>query len=94
MMKVEFLESHLPDHTAVFHYLVLLFLQVSSHRGKLGVLDVVARFRVRNMSGYVTVYCNLSDMSDDGSTASLGDTSKNIQQQKEEAKKEFFKPRF
>ena len=94
VMKVEFLESHVPDHTAVFHYLVLLFLQVSSHRGKLGVLDVVARFRVRNMSGYVTVYSNLSDMSDDGCTDSLGDTSKNIQQIKEEARKEFFKPRF
>ena len=26
--KIEFLESHVPNHTAVFHYLVLLFLQV------------------------------------------------------------------
>ena len=94
VMKVEFLESHVPDHTAVFHYLVLLFLQVSSHRGKLGVLDVVARFRVRNMSGYVTVYSNLSEMSDDGCSASLGDAGKNIHQQKEEARKEFFKPGF
>ena len=92
VMKVEFLESHVPDHTAVFHYLVLLFLQVSSHRGKLGVLDVVARFRVRNMSGYVTVYSNLSDMSDD--SASLGDTLKSLQQHKEEAKKEFFQQKF
>jgi hypothetical protein len=28
--KIEFLESHVPNHTAVFHYLVLLFLQVRS----------------------------------------------------------------
>jgi hypothetical protein len=27
--KIEFLESHVPNHTAVFHYLVLLFLQVN-----------------------------------------------------------------
>ena len=92
VVKVEFLESHVPDHAAVFHYLVLLFLQVTSDRGKVGVLDVVARFRVRNMSGYVTVYSNLSDISDDGSTASLGDMLKKLDQHKKEAKKEFFNP--
>ena len=26
--KIEFLESHLPYHTAVFHYIVLVYLQV------------------------------------------------------------------
>ena len=66
--RVDFLEAHVPDHSAVFHYLVLLQLQVatnplwkilwqqrdvegepyqvSSVRGKVGVLDLVARFRV------------------------------------------------
>ena len=94
VVKVDFLESHVPDHTAVFHYLVLLFLQVSSHRGKLGVLDAVARFRVRNMSGYVTVYSNLSGIGDEneGSTVSLGENIKNLKLTKDEAKKEFFKP--
>ena len=92
VIKVEFLESHIPDHTAVFHYLVLLFLQVDSHRGKLGVLDVVARFRVRNMSGYVTVYSNLSDVTvDDRADDCLGDNLKTLQHSKQEAKKMFFK---
>ena len=92
VIKVDFLESHIPDHTAVFHYLVLLYLQVDSHRGKLGVLDVVARFRVRNMSGYVTVYSNLSDASDDNhDNDSLGDNLKTLQHNKQEAKKMFFR---
>ena len=90
VVKVEFLESHIPDHTAVFHYLVLLFLQVTSDRGKVGVLDVVARFRVRNMSGYVTVYSNLSDTSSEGSTVSLSHMRDKLTQQKQEAKKTFF----
>ena len=106
--RVDFLEAHVPDHSAVFHYLVLLQLQVakyslsdsrervpiqqvSSMRGKVGVLDLVARFRVRNliivifkailtfkskvimvpiqvrnMSGYVTVYTDLSPSSTTG----------------------------
>merc|ERR1711892_213047 len=58
--QVDFCESYVPDETAVFHYIVLLYLQVSSSRGKVGVLDCVARFRVRNMSGYVTVYSLVS----------------------------------
>jgi len=92
VIKVEFLESHIPDHTAVFPYLVLLFLQVDSHRGKLNVLDVVARFRVRNMSGYVTVYSNLSDVTvDDRADDCLGDNLKTLQHSKQEAKKMFFK---
>ena len=33
-------------------------------QGKVGVLDVVARFRVRNMSGYVTVYYSFADTAD------------------------------
>ena len=92
VIKVEFMESHIPDHAAVFHYLVLMFLQVASHRGKLAVLDVVARFRVRNMSGYVTVYSNLSDISNGDSTASLSDDLQNAQNNKKEAKKKFFSP--
>ena len=27
--KIEFLESHVPYHAAVFHYIVLVYLQVS-----------------------------------------------------------------
>ena len=27
--RVDFLEAHVPDHSAVFHYLVLLQLQVA-----------------------------------------------------------------
>ena len=92
VIKVEFMESHIPDHAAVFHYLVLMFLQVTSHRGKLGVLDIVARFRVRNMSGYVTVYSNLSDVSNRDSTATLSDNLQNVQNNKKEAKKIFFSP--
>ena len=104
--RVDFLEAHVPDHSAVFHYLVLLQLQVakyslsdsrervptqqvSSMRGKVGVLDLVARFRVRNliivifkgkvimvpmqvrnMSGYVTVYTDLSPSSTTGGCCS------------------------
>jgi len=59
--RIEFLESHLPYHTAVFHYIVLVYLQVEDNQGKVGVLDTVARFRVRNMSGYVTVYYSFTD---------------------------------
>ena len=88
VMRVDFLESHIPDHTAVFHYIVLLSLQVSSHRGKLGVLDTVASFRVRNMSGYVTVYSSLPSRSSSPSV-SLGDTLRNMAKQKEDAKREF-----
>ena len=61
--KVEFLETHMPNSGAVFQYLVLLFLQATGTRGKVSVLDVVARFRAGNMSGYVTVYSNLSGSS-------------------------------
>ena len=92
VIKVEFMESHIPDHAAVFHYLVLMFLQVTSHRGKLGVLDVVARFRVRNMSGYVTVYSNLSDTSNRDFTSIVSNDLKNVQNNKKEAKKKFFSP--
>jgi len=62
--KIEFLESHVPDHTAVFHYLVLLYLQVESEAGRIAVLDAVARFRVRHMSGYVTLYTCLGNQSE------------------------------
>ena len=40
--------------------LSLLFPQVSGDECLVSVLDAVARFRVRNMSGYVTVYRNIS----------------------------------
>ena len=39
-------------------------VQVEDSQGKVGVLDVVARFRVRNMSGYVTVYYSFADTAD------------------------------
>lgn len=60
VQKAEFLESHKPLSGGVFQYLVLMFLQTTNTRGKVAVLDVVARFRAGNMSGYVTVYSNLS----------------------------------
>jgi len=58
--KVEFMESHTTSTADVFQYLVLLHVQVSSTRGKVGVLDAVDRFRAGNMSGYVTVYSDLT----------------------------------
>lgn len=56
VLEVEFLESHKPESGAVFQYLVLIFLQVTSNMGRISVLDTVSRFRVGNMSGYVTLY--------------------------------------
>lgn len=91
VINVHFMESHIPDHEAEFHYLVLLFLQVTSQRGKLGVLDVVARFRVRNMSGYVTVYSNIKNIDDVDYTTSLRENLQSIQNNKNDAKKKFFK---
>ena len=86
--KIEFLESHLPYHTAVFHYIVLVYLQVEDQEGKVGVLDTVARFRVRNMSGYVTLYCGLSDKITTGE--SVIDLRKMNAEDKEQARKQFF----
>ena len=40
---------------------MLLHVQVSSTGGKVSVLDAVDRFRAGNMSGYVTVYSDLSE---------------------------------
>jgi len=105
--RVDFLEAHVPDHSAVFHYLVLLQLQVSSMRGKVGVLDLVARFRVRNMSGYVTVYTDLSppststttthsSLSSPTSTASsrgLATSLRRSQEERLQAKRQFFNER-
>jgi len=101
--RVDFLEAHVPDHSAVFHYLVLLQLQVSSMRGKVGVLDLVARFRVRNMSGYVTVYTDLSPSSTTAAVASslsspsssassrgLGASLRRSQEERLQAKRQFF----
>jgi len=59
--KVEFMESHTSSSSEVFQYLVLLHVNAGSHRGKVGVLDSVDRFRAGNMSGYVTVYSDLTD---------------------------------
>ena len=104
--SIEFLESHTPDHAAIFHYMVLVHLQVETERGKagncpcplysrgcrqVGVLDVVARFRVRNMSGYVTVYCGLAGESRHTSH-SISDLIKTNADCKEKARKEFFAP--
>jgi len=58
--EVEFMESHTCITSDVFQYLVLLHVQVSNTRGKVGVLDAADRFRAGNMSGYVTVYCDLT----------------------------------
>ena len=86
--KIEFLESHLPYHTAVFHYIVLVYLQVADQEGKVGVLDTVARFRVRNMSGYVTLYYGLSDKITRGE--SVEQVRKINAEDKEQARKQFF----
>ena len=82
--KIEFLESHVPYHTAVFHYIVLVFLQVEDQTGKVGVLDTVARFRVRNMSGYVTLYYGLAEH------CSVIDMIKMNAEDKQQARKQFF----
>ena len=58
--KVEFMESHTSICSEVFQYLVLLHVNAGSHRGKVGVLDCVDRFRAGNMSGYVTVYSDIT----------------------------------
>ena len=86
MKKIEFLESHLPYHTAVFHYIVLVHLQVEDRAGKVGVLDTVARFRVRNMSGYVTLYYGLGAEQSE----SVVDLVKMNADSKEQARREFF----
>ena len=86
--KIDFLESHLPYHTAVFHYIVLVHLQVEDQEGKVGVLDTVARFRVRNMSGYVTLYYGLSDKIT--TAESVIDLRKMNAEDKEQARKQFF----
>ena len=86
MKKIEFLESHLPYHTAVFHYIVLVHLQVEDRAGKVGVLDTVARFRVRNMSGYVTLYYGLGAEQSE----SVVDLVKMNANTKEQARREFF----
>ena len=102
--RVDFLEAHVPDHSAVFHYLVLLQLQVAkyslsdsreitnlnageqyarqswsarprrtlsgskSHHPHLQSLGkvIMVPMQVRNMSGYVTVYTDLSPSSTTG----------------------------
>ena len=58
--KVEFMESHTSVCSEVFQYLVLLHVNAGSHRGKAGLLGCVDRFRAGNMSGYVTVYTDLT----------------------------------
>ena len=54
------MESHTSSCSEVFQYLVLLHVNAGSHRGKVGVLDSVDRFRAGNMSGYVTVYSDIT----------------------------------
>ena len=63
MKKVEFLEAHTVSSwqsRGVFQYLVLLHTQASGTRAKVTLLDAVERFRAGNMSGYVTVYSDLT----------------------------------
>lgn len=60
---MEFLEAHTVSawqSRGVFQYLVLLHTQASGARAKLTLLDAVERFRAGNMSGYVTVYSDIS----------------------------------
>ena len=88
MTKIEFLESHVPYHTAVFHYIVLVYLQVEDQTGKVGVLDTVARFRVRNMSGYVTLYYGLGGQESD--SQAVIDLIKMNAEDKKKARRQFF----
>jgi hypothetical protein len=90
VFRVDFMESHIPDHSAVFHYIVLLSLQVDDSPSLISVLDTVARFRVRNMSGYVTVYKSVNEDAAETSS-SLGEALKKIADEKTEAKKKFLK---
>ena len=62
-------------------------MQVEDVPGKVGVLDVVARFRVRNMSGYVTVYYNFTDPDPE---AEVRDLVRSNQDDKKQARREFF----
>ena len=61
--------------------------QVEDVQGKVGVLDVVARFRVRNMSGYVTVYYNFADPDTE---EDVRDLVRSNQDDKKQARREFF----
>ena len=88
MTKIEFLESHVPYHTAVFHYIVLVYLQVEDQTGKVGVLDTVARFRVRNMSGYVTLYYGLGGQ--ESESQAVIDLIKMNAEDKKKARRQFF----
>ena len=88
MTKIEFLESHVPYHTAVFHYIVLVYLQVEDQTGKVGVLDTVARFRVRNMSGYVTLYYGLRGQ--ESESQAVIDLIKMNAEDKKQAMRQFF----
>lgn len=88
--KIEFLESHLPYHSAVFHYIVLVYLQVEDSQGKVGVLDVVARFRVRNMSGYVTVYYSFADTADTAEQDSVVELVRTNADTRQQARRQFF----
>ena len=65
----------------------IFFSQVEDVQGKVGVLDVVARFRVRNMSGYVTVYYNFADPDTE---EDVRDLVRSNQDDKKQARREFF----
>lgn len=64
-----------------------LCCKVEDNQGKVGVLDTVARFRVRNMSGYVTVYYSFTE-GDSGDK--LLDLMKINADDKQQARREFF----
>ena len=80
-MKTTFIISN------IFGSVIKCDVQVEDVQGKVGVLDVVARFRVRNMSGYVTVYYNFADPDPE---KDVRDLVRNNQDDKKQARREFF----
>ena len=54
----------------------------------MGVLDTVARFRVRNMSGYVTLYYGLGGQESD--SQAVIDLIKMNAEDKKKARRQFF----
>ena len=80
-MKTTFIISN------IFGSVIRCDVQVEDVQGKVGVLDVVARFRVRNMSGYVTVYYNFADPDPE---EDVRDLVRNNQDDKKQARREFF----
>ena len=79
--------TFMTDIKYLFGFKKVFCSQVEDVQGKVGVLDVVARFRVRNMSGYVTVYYNFADHDTE---EDVRDLVRSNQDDKKQARREFF----